>query len=233
MVLFHSTFDPYQETPLSEDQQPENQFMSVGWGKKETQFHGSEGKQAAKKKEEFEAADPEVLDQTVNVSWRGDGEFHAVSFVGANGRMFNVFNKEGILQFASEKVSLLESSIAWRISGNWIAIPHVYPSKYVISLFEKNGLRHQEIPLPFKKENESVKKLAWSNDSEILLIETVKQKNGQEIYSIYLYVIGNYHWYLKQFWEFSKKINYCWSSNYMEPKMLHLLDSDGNYFTYK
>lgn len=25
-------------------------FITVGWGKKETQFHGSEGKQAAQKK---------------------------------------------------------------------------------------------------------------------------------------------------------------------------------------
>ena len=27
------------------------EFVTVGWGKKETQFHGSEGKQAAAKKE--------------------------------------------------------------------------------------------------------------------------------------------------------------------------------------
>jgi elongator complex protein 1 len=27
-------------------------FVSVGWGKKETQFHGSEGKQAARKQKE-------------------------------------------------------------------------------------------------------------------------------------------------------------------------------------
>lgn len=30
------------------------EFVTVGWGKKETQFHGSEGKQAATKKEVVE-----------------------------------------------------------------------------------------------------------------------------------------------------------------------------------
>lgn len=29
------------------------EFVTVGWGKKETQFHGSEGKHAATKKEEL------------------------------------------------------------------------------------------------------------------------------------------------------------------------------------
>ena len=28
------------------------EFMTVGWGKKETQFHGSEGKQAARRQKE-------------------------------------------------------------------------------------------------------------------------------------------------------------------------------------
>ena len=54
------------------------EFINVGWGKKETQFHGSEGKGAAIKKEEnFEPALP-WDDKKTRISWRGDGQYFAV-----------------------------------------------------------------------------------------------------------------------------------------------------------
>jgi elongator complex protein 1 len=230
--LIYSSLDVVQESSLNDHPQ-EDQFMSVGWGKKETQFHGSEGKEAAHKKEEFLTCDIENLDKSVCITWRGDGELFAVSFVGASGRMFQVFNKEGNWLYTSEKCSILEPTFSWRVSGNWIAKPQIYPDRYVITLFEKNGLRHQEIPLPFSKEEETVVNLSWSIDSEVLLIETRKLLDGQEVYSLYLYTICNYHWYLKQFLEFPSKICYKWSLNYVEPKMLHLIDQNGNFFTYK
>jgi len=51
VVLMTSTFDVIAEQPLDAELDPDQQFVNVGWGKKETQFHGSEGKQAAKQKE--------------------------------------------------------------------------------------------------------------------------------------------------------------------------------------
>jgi hypothetical protein len=55
---------------------------SVGWGKKETQFHGSEGKAAAQKKVDVNkyttSADD---DHQPRISWRGDGSFYVVSSV--------------------------------------------------------------------------------------------------------------------------------------------------------
>ena len=54
--------------------------MNVGWGAKETQFHGSEGKAArAVKKESGTLTDSD--DRRVRISWRGDGEMVAVSYV--------------------------------------------------------------------------------------------------------------------------------------------------------
>jgi elongator complex protein 1 len=53
---------------------------SVGWGKKETQFHGSEGKQAALKKvdtSKFGASADD--DKQARVAWRGDGSFFVCS----------------------------------------------------------------------------------------------------------------------------------------------------------
>lgn len=151
LVVMNSMYDPIYEGVLDEQCFGVNEFMTVGWGKKETQFHGTEGKEAAKRTTDVGVTlDVERVDKSINVVWRGDCEYFAVSFVGENGRMFKVFDKEGALQFTSEKCSGLEAAVFWRPSGSWIAIPQILPNKYAIALFEKNGLRHREIILPFK-----------------------------------------------------------------------------------
>ena len=60
---------------------PTEKPITVGWGKKETQFHGTVGKQAATKK--LEDVKPALAwdDMKVRVSFRGDGQFFAVSGV--------------------------------------------------------------------------------------------------------------------------------------------------------
>ena len=42
-------FDVVSEQSLANEEFGEAKFINVGWGKKETQFHGTEGKEAAKK----------------------------------------------------------------------------------------------------------------------------------------------------------------------------------------
>lgn len=54
------------------------QFINVGWGKKETQFHGSEGKVAAIKKEEATQTALPWDDRKTRIVWRGDGQFFGV-----------------------------------------------------------------------------------------------------------------------------------------------------------
>lgn len=59
VVVMTCTYDPLTEHALDdENAEAEGEFVNVGWGKKETQFHGSEGKQAAKQK----------LDEGMNVN---------------------------------------------------------------------------------------------------------------------------------------------------------------------
>ena len=56
--------------------------ISVGWGSKQTQFHGSEGKAAALKTPQIE--NPCILtwdDEKVRISWRGDGQLLVISSV--------------------------------------------------------------------------------------------------------------------------------------------------------
>lgn len=53
-ILMSCTFDPINEVHLLDKEFGEKQFVTVGWGKKETQFHGSAGKQAAQIKNEVQ-----------------------------------------------------------------------------------------------------------------------------------------------------------------------------------
>lgn len=215
-----STFDVLAESSL--DEKSAKEFMTVGWGKKETQFHGSAGKNA-RKKQEIEIVNVESLDKTISCCWRGDGDFFAVNFVGANGRMFKVYNKEGLAQYTSEVCANLQVPIAWKPSGLWITKPEILPNKYVITLFERNGLKHNELVLPFTPDDEEVVNLSWSLDSDVFLIETA----SESVHRLYFYTICNYHWYLKTSLEFEGKVTYAWSKNFAEPKQLIIVTSQG------
>ncbi|KAJ6635662.1 Elongator complex protein 1 [Pseudolycoriella hygida] len=233
LVVMNSMYDPIYEGLLDEKCFGVNEFVNVGWGKKETQFHGTEGKEAAKKTTDVGVAlDIEQMDKSISVVWRGDCEYFAVSFIGEAGRMFKVFNKEGSLQFTSEKCSGLEAPVFWRPSGSWIAIPQILPNKYAIALFEKNGLRHREIILPFKANEEPIKNLSWSSDSEVLAVQTYNISSQK--YFVYLYTICNYHWYMKQCLQFDAPIvSFLWDSKFSEGKSLHVLLNDGTYNIYR
>lgn len=67
-ILMSCTFDPICETNLLDKEFGEQQFITVGWGKKETQFHGSEGKQAAKVKNEISAGESIQIIRTTSYS---------------------------------------------------------------------------------------------------------------------------------------------------------------------
>ena len=67
--------------------------VNVGWGKKETQFHGSAGKEAAK---ESKCSKNKGLskndDGKIRISWRGDGNFFVVSFIAQGIFIFLIFS---------------------------------------------------------------------------------------------------------------------------------------------
>lgn len=222
-----STFDVLVESSLHDT--AEKEFITVGWGKKETQFHGSVGKDG-RRKEAIDIAHVDELDKKISCCWRGDGEYFAVNHVGVNGRMFKVYNKEGSLQYTSELCASLEVPIAWRPSGLWITKPEIHSNKYTITLFERNGLKHNELILPFGPNDEQVTNLSWSQDSEIFLIETCRSGN---VHCLYFYTVCNYHWYLKHFMEFEDRIISNWSQSYTEPKQLFIITDKGKYSTFK
>lgn len=241
LIVMDTLYTPVAECVLSEAGFGDGAFVNVGWGAKETQFHGTEGKAARYKQADQPATVPAASqtndDADVQIVWRGDAEYFAVSFVSApTGRQFKVFDKEGTLQFTSEPSACgLSAAIAWRPSGTWLAVPQVLNNRYVVALFEKNGLKHREIVLPFGVATERVRRLEWSSDSDVLAVETWRlSADGEWRSRIYLYTMGNYHWYQKQTLDFAATVvHFVWDCQPTEGRRLHVLCADGEYSVYR
>jgi elongator complex protein 1 len=125
--------------------------VTVGWGKKETQFHGSVGKQAALTKvtvhEEITPGD----DRGVRLSWRQDAAHLAVSFVTEQDctpfRQICIMNRDGQVSAVKEPTAELGSTLAWRRDGGLIAASRKCGEETKLVFFERNGLQHGEFSL--------------------------------------------------------------------------------------
>uniref|UniRef100_A0A8C7MJP0 Elongator complex protein 1 n=1 Tax=Oncorhynchus kisutch TaxID=8019 RepID=A0A8C7MJP0_ONCKI len=191
IIMMTKNFEPITEVGIHQDDFGEGKFITVGWGKKETQFHGSEGKHAE--------VQPAMSwdDRRPRVTWRGDGQLFAVSSVCplTGARKVRVWNRECVLQSTSETVNGLEQSLCWKPSGSLIAATQRHPNKHSVVFMEKNGLLHGDFTLPFGKEQVKVKELLWNSDSTVLAVWLEDMTPGE---GVQLWTVGNYHWYLKQ-----------------------------------
>ncbi|XP_028167442.1 elongator complex protein 1 [Ostrinia furnacalis] len=232
-ILMSCTYDTIQEVNLLDEEFGQRKFMTVGWGKKETQFHGSEGKQAAKVKTEIT---PESgVDDSIKITWRGDGNMYAIGFNMDGLRRFKVFDREGHLLYTSEKQPGLEANLSWRPSGNVITTTQRLSDQYIVSFFEKNGLKHGSFSIPVKP-TAYVEHITWSSDSEILtLLCGSIETNTQELL---LFTSSNYHWFHKQTLQFKseQRINkIIWDNDFdvSSHKTLHIFLQNGQHLVYK
>jgi elongator complex protein 1 len=180
--------------------------INVGWGSKETQFHGSIGRGHLKPSTQPTKQVPEDPqdDGLPRVSWRGDGAYFVVSSLpkstNARGRILRVYSNEARLQSTAETVAGLESNLSWRPSGNLIASTQkeirAGPSdtqrtgKHGVVFFERNGLRHGGFNLRGDDGDYRIKHLAWSSDSNVLAVH-IERAQGDVVQ---LWTTGNYHW---------------------------------------
>ena len=195
VVTMTRDFQEVGEVALVSEEEGEGRLISLGWGKKETQFHGTEGK-AARVVVQEEGGLVAGDDGRVRISWRGDGQMVAVSCVVAGEgdklvRKVKVLTREGNLYSTSAPLPGLEQSLAWRPSGAQLAVTILKPEKRVVGFLEKNGLQHGELVL---RGEGRVVELAWSCDSSVLLV-WLERSSG---HVLQLWTTGNYHWYLKQ-----------------------------------
>lgn len=192
-----STFDPVAEIPMTVEDLNASKHVSVGWGKKETQFQGR-GAKAMR-----DPTIPEKVDEglpsphedgATTISWRGDGAYVAINSVQEGSRrVIRVYSREGELDSASEPVDGLESSLSWRPAGNLMAGIQRKLNQIDVVFFERNGLRHGEFTLRSPSgpvEAHERIRLEWNSDSTVLAVIFKDM--------VQLWTIGNYHWYLKQ-----------------------------------
>lgn len=182
--------------------------INVGWGAKETQFHGSIGRAHLKSSSQSPTPiqeDPND-DGLPRVSWRGDGAYFVVSSLArqtpqsGKGRVLRVYSNEARLQSTAEIVAGLEPSLSWRPSGNLIASTQneirAGPSdtqrtgKHGVVFFERNGLPHGGFNLRGEDRDSRIRHLAWSSDSNVLAVH-IERAHGDVVQ---LWTIGNYHW---------------------------------------
>ncbi|NXD93902.1 ELP1 protein, partial [Chaetorhynchus papuensis] len=239
LIMMTRDFEPITEKQIHQDEFGEGKLIALGWGKKETQFHGSEGKQAAHRKQTEVLPAPAWDDGRPRVTWRGDGQFVAVSTVcpETGARKVRVWSRELVLQSTSEPVSGLEQALSWKPSGNLIASTQEKPNRRDVVFLEKNGLLHGEFTLPFQKGQVKVNEMLWNADSTILAIwlEDLKVENSNTNTYVQLWTTGNYHWYLKQSLHFGSSeenqlVSLLWDRENLY--RLHILCQGWNYLFY-
>jgi elongator complex protein 1 len=213
-VLYMSrAFDGITEASMTAEDLKASKHVSVGWGKKETQFQGK----GAKAKALRDPTIPERVDEGLlssrddgreTISWRGDGAYVAInSTQPGSRRVIRVYTREGVLDSVSEPVDFLEGSLSWRPSGNLIAgVRRASDSKIEVVFFERNGLRHGQFELRIPADTKAAAddiSLEWNSDSTVLAV-ILKDR-------IQLWTTGNYHWYLKQeIMTGSKRSHFAW-----------------------
>lgn len=191
-------FENVAEVTLTPADLQASQHVSVGWGKKETQFQGKRAK-ALRDPTVPEKVDEGKLssndDASTTISWRGDGAYVAVNSIEeGTRRAIRVYSREGTLDSVSEPIDGLEGALSWRPYGNLIAGVQRLDDRIDVVFFERNGLRHGQFTLRLTEEERqswaSRIQLSWNIDSTVLAVRFTDR--------VQLWTLGNYHYYLKQ-----------------------------------
>lgn len=243
LILMTSCFDPIIETKLNSSDTGSCQFVNVGWGSKATQFHGSEGKAAAKIVATTKGVKLPSDDGKVVISWRRDGSLFATSSIDPerDHRVIRVWSREGVLQYTSDVIDGIDPVLSWRPSQELIGITQWFFNKRQVSFLEKNGLFLQGFTLPFTAsipaaagDEITPKYLSWSNDSNIMsLIVEKKDKSSSLKQYLMFYTTKNHHWYLKNVHEIAETspegfiTSLIWDS--IDPSTVHFTQRSGLY----
>jgi elongator complex protein 1 len=156
------------------------------------------------------------LDAAAGLAWRFDGSCIALLSCDAVDKLYRlrVFDATCGLELHSvgrnEDDSPLKDlegghgAVAWATNGSIIGCFQRTRRKSQIAFFEKNGLRHRELVLQIgstteEQLNVAVQALSWNVESDLLAV-LLRLHDGTS--AVQLYHRGNYHWYLKQQWEY-------------------------------
>ncbi|MCJ1383067.1 hypothetical protein MMC17_006180 [Xylographa soralifera] len=230
LLYMTKEFENVSSVTLTEDDLKASKHVSVGWGKKETQFKGK-GAKALRDPTMPEKVDEGLPsshdDKSSTISWRGDGAYIAINSNQASARrVIRVYSREGMLDGVSEPVDGLEGALSWRPEGNLLAGIQRFDDHVDIVFFERNGLRHGQFPLRIAIEEMTDEWatsiiLEWNVDSSILAV-CFRDR-------FQLWTMGNYHYYLKQEVSFANppskgRIGFQWNPE--QPLMCTAMSED-------
>lgn len=227
LLLLSRQFEPICEKELDHKDIniSDSKHVSVGWGKKETQFKGKGFKALEREKEALKHAgldeDSPLRDPTVNelekgtlspfdnhttsISWRGDCEYFVVSTIENvlvedtqemyPRRVLRVFSREGILESVNEAVDGLEHNLAWKPQGSLIASTQ--------RTIDEDG--DPVLNIVFYEKN-GLRHGQFNSrlNPELADIIDLQWSSNSEVLllqlkdRIQLWTTKNYHWYLKQ-----------------------------------
>ncbi|KAK3050381.1 putative elongator complex protein 1 [Extremus antarcticus] len=231
MLFMTRDFDSIANITLAAEDLKVSNHVSVGWGKKETQFKGRGAAKALRDPTMPEHVDEGTLsfadDGRVTISWRGDGQFVAVNSAlegEQKRRVIRVYSREGLLESVSEPINCLEGALSWKPKGQLIAGVQRHDDEIDIVFFERNGLRHGEFSLRLTADEMAAIRnsidLKWNTDSTVLAV-SLKDR-------VQLWTMGNYHYYLKQEIILSRPTNHLTSTVWHPEKPLQLSCSTVN-----
>ena len=196
LIYLTRDFEELATVALSPQDLDVSDHVSVGWGKKETQFKGKNARALR------DPTVPEIVDAghlaegydhgETTISWRGDGAYIAINSIEVSNqrRVVRIYSREGILESVTEPVNGLLGTLSWRPAGNLLAGVQNFEDQFKVVFFERNGLRHGQFDLRTKWLKESFVSLHWNVDSTILAVCYEER--------IQLWTMSNYYWYLKQ-----------------------------------
>ena len=201
LLFMTRDFESVSNIVLSPKDVKVSSHVSVGWGKKETQFKGRGVAKTLRDPTMPEYVDEGTLspadDGKTTISWRGDGQYVAVNGVldvEPKRRIIRFYSRDGTLESVSEPVNGLEGALSWKPSGQTLAGIQRRDDGIDVVFFERNGLRHGDFSLRLDKDElptvGSSIDLKWNADSTVLGVSMRDR--------VQLWTMSNYHYYLKQ-----------------------------------
>lgn len=248
------------ETDAITNEKSAHQPVGVGWGSKETQFFGLDGRPSkeSEKKNEVQLTNEELttihrvekhhyfkdfINQRASctkVIWRSDSNLLATltHLPETDKHQLKVWNRNLELQYMSEKlIDIQNGLLSWTSDKNFICCAQQRSKKInEIVMFEKNGMVHQRISLPTCFLNLHIVDMCWSHNSEILAI--LAQQfffEGDELNLkpiLMFYTMQNCHYYLKHSTYLNPHFYYQIKWNSVDFNRLHVMTSGGRYQEY-
>lgn len=200
--------------------------VGVGWGSRETQFFGLDGRLSAEEQarplihlSDFELEWIETIEaseafskfrrsqnKATRIDWRGDGQYLATLtyLEDLDRNCFKIWNRKLELQYKSESlISVERGMMCWMPNGKYLCLAQ-RRDKVIneIAMFEKNGMVRHRLTLPIMpKCDGQVVKYSYVKDltwspDSMILAIVLKSFPGGGE-TLMLYTMQNFHYYLK------------------------------------